>query len=308
MRDVAGHLYQYVSNPAQKTEPFPDDSGRWERFVSSVRSIPVLAESVYRLSNLLMVPPVDLAAVTSVLRCDLGLASQVLKLANSGTSDAPVHDLEYAMVHLGVDPLRAFILTVPVVPSDGPVPVLRLWEHAVQCAEVCAWLARKSQYEHQNRAYIAGLLHDLGRVPLIAWQLATEHNLSDESLDSVSITPEQEDERFGVNHQVIGGWMAVTWNFPDFLVEVLEQHHSRSLSRGVGLLQLVHAADIFCNRASDNVSEGDVLESLSSLPTRGTEQQLFTELCQVFQPGNSSRAEPHTCPISMNARMSHESD
>ena len=208
MQDSAGDRYKSDSDLALKAEPCPDDSARWESFVSSVRSIPVLAQSVYRLSNLLMVPPVDLAAITRVACTDLGLAAQLLKLVNSGISDVPVHDLDYAVVQLGVDPLRAFILSVPVLPSDGALPVLGLWEHAVQCGEVCAWLARKAHYEHQNRAYIAGLLHDLGRFPLIAWQLATNHGELKHSMKLVYATPEQEDERFGINHQVIGGWMA----------------------------------------------------------------------------------------------------
>jgi HD-like signal output (HDOD) protein len=216
----------------------------------------------------------------------------LLKLANSGISDVPVHDLDYAVVQLGVDPLRAFILSVPVLPSDGPLPVLGLWDHAVRCGEVCAWLARKSQYEHQNRAYIAGLLHDLGRFPLIAWQLATHRGELTQPMKLVSATPEQEDETFGINHQVIGGWMAVTWNLPDFLVEVLERHHPRSLPSDSLLVQLVQAADCFCNRGCSHVSQVELLESLAPFTSPGNKQRLFAQLCEAF-PAVADRANNH---------------
>ena len=291
MQDSAGHRYKSDSDSALKAEPCPDDSARWESFVSSMRSIPVLAQSVYRLSNLLMVPPVDLSAITRVACTDLGLAAQLLKLVNSGISDVPVHDLDYAVVQLGVDPLRAFILSVPILPSDGPLPVMGLWEHAVQCGEVCAWLARKAQYEHQNRAYIAGLLHDLGRFPLIAWQLATHHGELKHSMRLVYATPEQEDERFGINHQVIGGWMAVTWNLPDFLVEVMERHHLRSLP-GDSLVELVRAADCFCNRRASHASQIELLEALSPITSSGNEQKLLAQLCEAF-PAGVNRANNH---------------
>ena len=283
MRKLAGFETKPVSNFVSAAS-YPDDAVRWEQFVSSVRSIPVLAESVYQLSNLLMVNPVDLSAVGRVIRIDLGLAAQVLKLVNSGASDVPVHDLEYATVHLGIDPLRALILTVPVLSSDGPDPVLRLWKHSLQCAEVCEWLARRTEYDFSDRAYIAGLLHDLGRVPLIAWQLATTR---DERIDLVTALPDFEDKTFGVNHQVIGGWMAVTWNLPDFLIHVLENHHSRPVTGDSLLLQVVRAADSFCNREQYRLEDLELIQSLSGFTSQLDGQELFAELCESFPFGEN---------------------
>ncbi len=120
MQDSAGDRYKSDSDLALKAEPCPDDSARWESFVSSVRSIPVLAQSVYRLSNLLMVPPVDLAAITRVACTDLGLAAQLLKLVNSGISDVPVHDLDYAVVQLGRRSTSSFHTECPSFAQRWP--------------------------------------------------------------------------------------------------------------------------------------------------------------------------------------------
>lgn len=279
MRVVSGH--QDGSNPALEQGSYPDDSLRWQSFVSSVRSIPVLADSVYRLSNLLMISPVDLAAVSKVMRTDVGLAAQILKIVNSGIAETPIHDLDTAIVHLGVEPIRAFILTVPVLPSDGPTPVLRLWKHSRECAQVCAWLAETLE-QQPSAAYIAGLLHDLGRIPLIAWALATQPCSPVQGAELVFTSPEQEDSQFGINHQVIGGWMAVTWDLPDFLVEAAEQHHSPNPSPNSGLVNLVRAADRFSYFCSGVAQKREVLEALAPVAIRENEEQLLLRMNNAF--------------------------
>jgi len=280
MRVVSGH--QDDRNPALEQGSYPDDSLRWQSFVSSVRSIPVLADSVYRLSNLLMISPVDLATVSKVMLADVGLAAQVLKIANSGIAETPIHDLEAAIVHLGVEPIRAFILTVPVLPSDSPTPVLRLWEHCRECAQACASLAT-ALGQAPSRAYIAGLLHDLGRIPLVAWALATYPFSSAHGAELVFTSPGQEDSRFGINHQVIGGWMAVTWDLPDFLVEGAEQHHALSATPNSGLVNLVRAADKFSYFCSGLARKREVLEALAPVAIRETEEQLLSCMNEGFQ-------------------------
>jgi HD-like signal output (HDOD) protein len=282
MRAVSGH--QDGSNPALEQGSYPDDSLRWQSFVSSVRSIPVLADSVYRLSNLLMIAPVDLAAVSEVMRTDVGLAAQILKLVNSGIAEMPIHDLDTAIVHLGVEPIRAFILTVPVLPSDGPTPVLRLWEHSRECAQICAWLAETLE-QQPSRAYIAGLLHDLGRIPLIAWALATQPLSSVQGAELVFTSPEQENSQFGINHQVIGGWMAVTWDFPDFLVDGAEQHHSVNASTNSDLVNLVRAADKFSYFWSGVAQQREVLAALAPIAIHDNEEQLLVRMNERFRSG-----------------------
>jgi HD-like signal output (HDOD) protein len=307
MRDVTGHQRQSVFDPAQRPESYPDDSLRWQSFVSSVRAIPVLADSVYRLSNLLMISPVDLAAVSRVIRADVGLAAQILKLANSGLADVPIHDLDSAIVHLGVEPIRAFILTVPVLPSDGPAPMLRLWEHGVECARVCAWLAHTLK-QYQNQAYVAGLLHDLGRIPLIAWRLATHSALLPKADELICADPDQEDAQFGINHQVIGGWMAVTWDLPDILIEASERHHNPSSSINSGLLNIISAADKFCYYYSGLTEKRTLLDALSPIAIRESEEQLLVHMSDALCDCKNRSLDQPIHPVSINARMVHESD
>ncbi len=85
--------------------------------------------------------------------------------------------------------------------------------------------------------------------------------------------------------------MAVTWNLPDFLVEVMERHHLRS-SPGDSLVQLVRAADCFCNRGASHASEIELLEALSPITSSGNEQKLLAELCEAF-PADVNRANNH---------------
>ena len=88
--------------------------------------------------------------------------------------------------------------------------------------------------------------------------------------------------------------MAVTWNLPDFLVEVMERHHLRS-SPGDFLVQLVRAADCFCNRGASHASQIELLEALSPITSPGNELKLLAQLCEAF-PADVNRGEQPLFP------------
>lgn len=283
MQEVTQHSPLFVRGSTNDPDALSDDSARWQTFVSSVRALPVLADSLYQLSNLLMVSPVDLSAATNVLRQDFALAAQVLKLANLGPLDEPTADLETALVHLGLEPLRVLILNLPVLPTDAPAAALDLWRHSHECAQACEWLAQRTGLTNWTEPYTYGLLHDLGRIPLLAWQLTLAYSGRHPCVNELVLAaPGREDEEFGINHQVTGGWMAVTWNYPNSLVEAAEAHHDTGSTSSSVLATLVRAADAFSMFKRQLISREQVLTALLPVAFSGGAECLLDAMSTVF--------------------------
>jgi hypothetical protein len=98
-----------------------------------------------------------------------------------------------------------------------------------------------------EQAYLAGLLHDVGVLPLLILALRSKEPkvapgaiLWGESLES-------EQKQFGVDHCSVGKCIGLSWNFSADLIDVLEHHHQPQEARqNMVLVEIVRAADLVC--------------------------------------------------------------
>jgi putative nucleotidyltransferase with HDIG domain len=173
------------------------------------------------------------------------LAATVLRLANSAQFSEPVVALDRAVVRVGERPLRALLLAAQTyrlleasIPLYG-LPRLALLRHSSETALMAQAVARRVAAAYAPQAYMAGLLHDLGK-PILAAASDRETPLG---------TPAVIWERriFGTDHAAVGAWVARRWSLPEELCSAIETHHAstvpeRPLDRSVWLADLlVHA-------------------------------------------------------------------
>jgi putative nucleotidyltransferase with HDIG domain len=179
------------------------------------------------------------------------LAAQVLRLGNSALYAEPVDTLERAVVRIGDDTLRGLLLAASTYRLlDGPVPAyglprVYLLRHSAEVATTAQQIARSRSAAGASQAYLAGLLHDLGK-PILA-------TVADER--ALDIAPGAiagvDDERalFGTDHARVGAWIARRWGLPEDLCLALERHHhplppAEAVAQPVWLADLAaHAGD-----------------------------------------------------------------
>jgi putative nucleotidyltransferase with HDIG domain len=179
------------------------------------------------------------------------IAVQVLRLANSALFTEPVDTLDRAVVRIGERTLRGLLLAASTYRLlEGPVPVYRLprlalFRHSGEVAVMAQSLARRGPAALVSQAYLAGLLHDLGK-PILATVAEEAGGLeTDQAVTTIA------DERavFGTDHARVGSWIARRWGLPQELCLALERHHdpappSEPLARNVWLGDLaVHAGN-----------------------------------------------------------------
>jgi putative nucleotidyltransferase with HDIG domain len=177
------------------------------------------------------------------------IAAQVLRYGNSALFTEPVETIERAIVRIGERTLRGLLLAASTYRLlEGAVagygfPRLYLVRHSGEVATMAQSLGRRGAAALMTQAYLAGLLHDLGK-PILA-AVADERGLEVEGgLGSIA----QERSIFGTDHAKVGAWIARRWGLPEDLCLAMERHHDadppgEAVARPVWLADIaVHAA------------------------------------------------------------------
>jgi len=127
------------------------------------------------------------------------------------------------------------------------------WEHALGCALVCRHLAGKIKFGDPGKAYLAGLLHDLGIIVNL-WVLPKEFRAAWEVGKAEGIPLHEAEQRsMGFTHSDSGRLLAERWELAPELVEVISYHHCPEKStEHAGLVALVQLADLLCRMSGLN--------------------------------------------------------
>jgi HD-like signal output (HDOD) protein len=181
--------------------------------------------------------------VARLVESDPGLAAETLTTANSSLFgfQSRIETIPHAISLLGNERIRRLGTSI-VLKSylrglmTSPV-AQRLWAHSVACGVIAAEIAPRVWAE-RDRAYTAGLLHDLGRVAMIAacpTELCALLDLPYESQREVLVA---EQKTLGLDHCEAGWWLARAWALPEQLWEISRGHHD-GLHASIDLLGLV---------------------------------------------------------------------
>ncbi len=168
-----------------------------------------------------------------------------------------VDSLRGAVVGLGFQRLSDIAMScgvLSIVPKQcrGIDPVV-FWEHSLGCALVCRHLARKISWVDPGKAYLAGLLHDLGIIVNL-WMLPAEFGEAFELARHECIPlHEAEDRILGFTHCDSGGLLAKRWELSGDLSEVVSHHHALdAYGEHAGLVAIVELSDLLCRMTGLN--------------------------------------------------------
>ena len=259
---------RFIVTPPQRADSVAFDQERRKKRMMGLLSkgLPTLPNYLLDLNALLGSSSVDLKKVGKVIRTDPSLSAQVLRLCNSALFGLRhrVISIEQAAVLLGTERLRTLVLTCSLMQFAGKhVPMaslLRFWQHSFLAALLSERIARQVDYPEKEQAYLGGLMHDIGQLPL--WMLVME-----EQAKQREVPPENwadnlplEREYFGMDHGKVGRWMAVAWNFMPSFMDVFEHHHNpEQAQHDPYLVGIVSAADQFL--MTQEAIEGETLET-----------------------------------------------
>jgi HD-like signal output (HDOD) protein len=253
--------------------------------VKDLKQIPTIPAVLAPLLHYLEQPveDLDIQKVTDVIAQDKALAAQCLRMANSPLfcRFQKIDSLRTAILGLGFQRVSDIAMSCGVLnltPKDtGGIDPVVFWEHSLGCALVCRHFARTISYPDPRKAYLAGLLHDLGIVVNL-WSFPEEFRRVFERARSQRIPlHEAEQAVLGFTHCHSGSLLAENWDLSPDLHAVVSLHHcSYESSEHAPLIAVVELADLLCRMSGLNYGY------LENRQVNVLEQPGFAVLLQKF--------------------------
>lgn len=209
----------------------------FQRLINSLPLLPALPESYSRVRSCIHDNDIDINTLSAVISEDVALASALLHWANSALFGQrfQVDTIKKAIIVLGTDIVENLILsesvnrTLAATPPQVPgFELSRFKKHSMATA-IIARLLIKPLYEDNlvkhDRAFIAGLLHDLGKLAAARFFPERFSQALELARNSGSSLNEAELAVYGTEHAEIGAFLAEWWALPPFIVNAICWHH-----------------------------------------------------------------------------------
>jgi HD-like signal output (HDOD) protein len=200
--------------------------------------LPMMPGVAAEVLSLVQLESTDAAKLSAVVHRDQTLASNVLRVANSAAyvGQVPVASLQQAVSRLGMQMITDIAMAVSVKSRVFQNPAY---------ADLLAGLWRHSVITGYFTAFIAGLLHDVGKAVLLS-------NL-DRIGAAANVPIEQLSEALHEQHTAAGALLASEWRMPEQLHEAIVFHHQYEKATKFGdLAMTVCLADLLAHLLSPN--------------------------------------------------------
>lgn len=220
----------------------------------TIKSLQTQPTVIAQITRMLQNPATNAEELGLAIRTDQGLTTRVLRLVNSAFYGFPgkIGSISHAVVLLGFSTVKNIVLTASVLDifktnNGGLFNARDVWKHSLACGVAAQNLARAVGYEFQEESFVAGLLHDIGKVVL--FQLAPDDfsRVIEHADKTKNLFYDSECKLLGINHQEIGNMLIEQWRLPQKILNAVSSHHNPTSTEDNDskLTAIVHCADIF---------------------------------------------------------------
>ena len=231
-----------------------DDPGL-RSLVSRMTTLPSLPSLYTDIVRELRSDEPSIARIARTIANDVSMATKVLQLVNSVAFGARVKisDPVRASVYLGLDMLKALVLSAKVFAQFDKMQLAmltvgELWDHSMYVAALARRIACSERPDDKDlieEAFLAGVLHDVGKLVLAANLPQGYIHAIDLARESGISMTEAESIVFGATHADIGAYLVGLWGLSDEMVAAAQHHHypSRAARTDFSAITAVHAAN-----------------------------------------------------------------
>ncbi len=187
--------------------------------------LPTLPEVALRVRETLEDDNAGMNEVSRVISTDAALSARLIQVANSPLLRAArvIESVDAAVARMGADMIRNLVTSIAMeqmfqATSDATDKRLRdLWEHSTQVAALSNALATQFTSLRGDQALLAGLIHDIGALPILTMAEDVPDLVYDEKmLDSI----------ISKAHGAVGEAILRKWNFAEDMIAVASEHEN----------------------------------------------------------------------------------
>jgi HD-like signal output (HDOD) protein len=193
-----------------------------------------------------------------VIEHDVVVTAKLLQIVNSAQFGIrhKVVSITEAVQLVGIESVRGLVLGLQAFASyrEHPgkkAPPAQLWDHSLRTALLARRLCRAQGFPLQtsDRAFLAGLLHDVGRIVIDANAPEERAEVNQFAKDYGVSIAESERRRFGATHAEIGGYLLALWGIDDEVIRIVQHQESIPTfdgqdTRAIAALHVAHCAEM----------------------------------------------------------------
>ncbi|WP_320040680.1 HDOD domain-containing protein [uncultured Desulfobacter sp.] len=241
-------------------------------YISNQKNFPVLHPDAATIQDEITKKDPELSRVKQLIIKDPTLTGEILKVANSSYYKGlgEVSTIKEAALRLGQDELFNIVIQVILRKNfSSNTPMIKerqdkLWAHCVATAFATLWLCRHLKLSDLiPKAFIAGLLHDIGKLCLLS---AIEQFMTAEK-DNAKLTPDLVEKILVNLHEKQGFALLSAWHLPDIYCRIARDHHIDEYEESDTLLVVVRLADMVCHKMDANNPQEDLTFIMGSRET-----------------------------------------
>jgi HD-like signal output (HDOD) protein len=206
----------------------------------------------FKIKEVLESPVSSAAHIGEVVSKDPSLSARLLRLVNSSFYGfpTPIESIPRAIAIIGVNELTTLALAVSTINFFRHVPeryvdMRSFWEHSLACGVFSRILAYAKRKPSEERYFLAGLLHDIGR--LVLYRKMPELMTFALRLAVYARIPlfRIEKRLFGFDHAHLGQLLLREWRIPETIGYLVGGHHDPFACEHPEDAAVIHAADVF---------------------------------------------------------------
>ena len=205
-----------------------------EKVEQTINFLPPLPSVMIELIQALNSDDVDLRSLGKIISKDPSMTMNVLKIANSAFYGLPqkVTTIDQAVRMLGTNEITSLCISCSAskslrAPKDvHTLDMKQFWRHSVATGVFGKILCNKLNVGRWDSLYLAGLVHDVGKVVLDRFRHDIYHEIVDLTYQENIPVLEAERRIMGSSHDTVGGWLMEKWRLPQLFKEVAVYHHS----------------------------------------------------------------------------------
>ncbi len=232
-----------------------------EDLVKGVVKLISLPEIYIRVSQILEDPNHNARQLGDIISHDPALTARILRIVNSAyySLASKIELVSRAVSVIGEDDLRNLVLATSAVDTFKRIPnqlidIDLFWRHSVHTGIVSRLLSKHCNILHGERLFVAGMLHDIGKLVLYFKEPELSQKVLIAAADSDGQLFRSEKEIIGFTHGDVGAALIDAWKLSDTLREVVAFHHTPLKAKSHRMeASIVHIANCIVNALEPDI-------------------------------------------------------
>jgi signal transduction histidine kinase/HD-like signal output (HDOD) protein len=232
-----------------------------------IARLPAMPQILIKLIGHLQADDLGMPELAALIAKDAGMTSKMLGVANSSAYHRHHRsvDLEQSLVALGTDTIKTLVISESVFqtfnnfPHSGCTDLRAFWNNSLTAAVIARDLAKRMEYAHLEEAYLAGLLHNVGRLALLS-TAPKEYAFNFTARDDEDLCA-VEQRTLQITHSEAGAWLIERWHLDSFLADSVLYHHEPSarLASAHPLIRIVRVAHLLATHEPHDAAVEEAL-------------------------------------------------